>query len=243
MYDCPYGFGAKRSRRRLRSPRETALLTSWVCSSVCPARHTTETDRLTDQDKQTEPDRPRQADRDKQSETDRLRETIDIACVCVCVCVTCVLLTDRDRQTDTDSMPWSWTRMLSSRWHWQIAMISFRGLRALFYYEGRFLSIMAFRTLSSASNKGYGPCVLQSLFVQLAQWCSKHGGHSSWIGWHPVASLMRSASDLVNVLVSVTPPGSLSFCGKVTSWRLSSMVFFRLKAQGLFIFLKIRLLL
>ena len=41
---------------------DTALLTSWVCSSVCPARAR---HRLTDRDGQTETDTPRQTDRDK----------------------------------------------------------------------------------------------------------------------------------------------------------------------------------
>ena len=38
---------------------DTALLTSWVCSSVCPARPR---HRLTDRDRQTETDRPKPTD-------------------------------------------------------------------------------------------------------------------------------------------------------------------------------------
>ena len=53
------------------NPVDTALLTSWVCSSVCPARAR---HRLTDQDGQTETDTPRQADRDRLTETDRPRQ-------------------------------------------------------------------------------------------------------------------------------------------------------------------------
>ena len=79
-----------------RATRGTALLTSWVRSSVCPARprdrltdrdrprHTeTDTPRQTDRVRQTETDRPRQTDRDRQTEIDRPRQTIDVARVFV----------------------------------------------------------------------------------------------------------------------------------------------------------------
>ena len=72
MPDMPAGAKGIIDTMGACATRGTALLTSWVCSSVCPARlrH-----RLTDRDRQTDTDTLRQTDRNRyRSDRDRDRD-------------------------------------------------------------------------------------------------------------------------------------------------------------------------
>ena len=72
MPDLPAGRDRVIDIADVCATRGYALLTSWVCLSVCPARAR---HRLTDRYGHTETNTPRQMDRDRQTDRDRLTET------------------------------------------------------------------------------------------------------------------------------------------------------------------------